>query len=138
MEHRLNKKVILFCFSLILVIISLIATPTIYSFLCYEKNQVGESYGKAAEMIDGSGFLKNPDLIEIIADNGKKGYVRKSDYYITQPNNPEEAIVYMKKLSAIPVYKNDGITKIGELNSHIEVRETSNFRKKKVRTECLK
>ena len=75
MEHRLNKKVILFCFSLILVIISLIATPTIYSFLCYEKNQVGESYGKAAEMIDGSGFLKNPDLIEIIADNGKKGYV---------------------------------------------------------------
>ena len=105
MEHRLNKKVILFCFSLILVIISLIATPTIYSFLCYEKNQVG-----------GSGFLKNPDLIEIIADNGKKGYVRKSDYYITQPNNPEEAIVYMKKLSAIPVYKNDGITKIGELN----------------------
>ena len=44
----------------------------------------------------------------------------------------------MKKLSAIPVYKNDGITKIGELNLHIEVRETSNFRKKKVRTECLK
>ena len=73
-------------------------------------------------MIDGSSVFKNLILIEIIADNGKKGYVRKSDYYITQPNNPEEAIVYMKKLSAIPVYKNDGITKIGELNLHIEVR----------------
>lgn len=116
MGHCLNKKVILFFFSLTLVIISLIATPAIYSFLCYDKNQAGESYGKAAETIDGSGFLKNPDLIEIIADNGKKGYVKKIDYYIPQPNNPEEAIAYMRKLSAIPVYKNDGTTKIGEIN----------------------
>lgn len=116
MDYRLNKKVVLFLFSLILVIICLIATPTIYSFLCYERNQVGESYGKAAEMIDQSGFLKNPDLIETIADNGKKGYVKKNDYYIPQPNNPKEAIVYMKKLSAIPVYKSDGTTQIGEIN----------------------
>lgn len=74
---------------------------------------------------------KEPEtnLIPAIGINGVEGYVYESDIYGEQPNTPEEAMEYMKSLSAeilmskkeeqeylryIPLYKNDGVTIIGK------------------------
>ena len=74
---------------------------------------------------------KEPEanLIPAIGINGVEGYVYESDIYGEQPNTPEEAMEYMKSLNTeilvskkeeqeylryIPLYKNDGVTIIGE------------------------
>jgi len=61
-----------------------------------------------------------PILIKANGVGGVEGYVRKSDLYNekNQPQNPEEAIVYMKeykqnKVRVIPLYDSDGKTIIG-------------------------
>ena len=51
-----------------------------------------------------------------MATNGKSGYVKKDDFVSEIPKNPEEALNIQEDsfVKSIPVYKNDGITVIGE------------------------
>ena len=85
----------------------------------FKTNNNGDTYGTFIEYANGSS--EEPDLIEVVGENNINGYVKKSDLYdtINQPNNPEEAIAYMKKREQngprkIPIYEKDGKTKIGE------------------------
>ena len=66
-----------------------------------------------------------PDLISVEMNNGETGYVYRDDFYdnANQPNNPDEAVEYMKTVEknikkygyykSIVAYKEDGKTKIG-------------------------
>ena len=85
----------------------------------FEINENGETYGTYIDKDNGE--REEPDLIAVIGLNNVEGYVRKVDLYDeeNQPNNPEEAIAYMKKREKdgpriIPVYEKDGKTVIDE------------------------
>lgn len=79
-------------------------------FLVNENNETYGTYieGESTEI---------PDLILIVGDNGKEGYVKKEDLYLKQPETPEEAIEYEKNKNnrIIPVYKSDGVTVIDQI-----------------------
>lgn len=85
----------------------------------FETNENGETYGTYIDK--GDDKWEEPDLMAVVGLNNVEGYVRKVDLYDeeNQPNNPQEAIEYMKKKEKegpriIPVYKKDGKTVIGE------------------------
>lgn len=85
----------------------------------FKTNQSGETYGTYIDK--GNGESEEPDLMAVIGLNNVEGYVKKADLYdeANQPNNPKEAIAYMKKREQegpriIPVYEEDGKTVIGE------------------------
>ncbi len=82
-------------------------------------NESGQTYGSA--LVTGEDSVVEPDLILVESDSGQIGYVFKNNFYDinNQPENPEEAIEYMKRLKkespkVIPVYEQDGKTIIGE------------------------
>ena len=90
--------------------------PNIYKI---EVNKNGQTYGTYE--IDENGEIIEPDLMAVIGLDDVEGYVKRVDLYdeANQPNNPEEAIAYMKKREKegpriIPVYKEDGKTVIGK------------------------
>jgi hypothetical protein len=61
---------------------------------------------------------KSPDLIQVVATNGKTGYCRNSDLYPPQPKTLEEAARWDKThaegmITVLPVYESDGTTQIG-------------------------
>lgn len=83
-------------------------------------NEDGESFGSLAKV---ESPAEEPDLIRVIATNGKEGYVQRSQLHDVDGSNvanPEEAIKYMKEWEnhpegiSIPVYESDGKTVIGE------------------------
>lgn len=89
------------------------------------ENSSGKTYGSNLaienQSMDSNGNPNDIDLILVEATNGKIGYVTKEDFYDTenQPNNPEEAIEYMKALKkrgdkVIPVYDEECKEIIGE------------------------
>ena len=73
-------------------------------------NEAGDTYGSIVTQTE------VPDLIAAVATNGQNGFVKEADFFGELPKNPEEAIQLQKeqKDRIIPVYKNDGITVIGE------------------------
>ncbi len=74
-------------------------------------NVFGDTYGSIVAQAE------VPDLIAAQATNGQNGFVEKADFFGVLPKNPEEAIRLQneqQKDRIIPVYKNDGITVIGE------------------------
>lgn len=94
----------------------------------FPQNKSGQTYGETFNVA----FENFPDLIGVIATNGKEGYAYKEDLigeYV--PQSPEEAVEYMNKLAelneqgiffqVIPVYKNDGKTVIGEYEICLDV-----------------
>lgn len=94
----------------------------------YPVNKSGKTYGGIANVLPED----YPDLIGVIATNGKEGYAHKEDFcdeYI--PKSPEDAVRYMEKLKelndqgyyfqAIPVYDIDGETVIGEFEINFDV-----------------
>lgn len=90
--------------------------PNIYKI---EVNENGQTYGTYE--IDENGEIIEPDLMAVIGLDDVEGYVKRVDLYdeANQPNNPKEAIAYMKKREKegpriIPVYKEDGKTVIGK------------------------
>lgn len=116
MKHETKMKLFgLTVFATVLLIVAMI--PPVCSLIVYDRNESGESYGKPVARMNQSGFLRDPDLIEMTADNGKVGYVRKTDYHLPIPQTAEEVDIYVDKMSCIPVYENDGKTKIGEINA---------------------
>lgn len=87
----------------------------------FKTNANGETYGTYIESEDGSD-IEEPDLIAVIGENNVEGYVKKSDFYDRKynPETLEEVKKYMKlkekePYRVIPVYKEDGVTVIGEL-----------------------
>lgn len=93
----------------------------------YPINESGRTYGVIANVMPEN----YPDLIGVIATNGKEGYAYKEDFcdeYI--PKSPEDAVRYMEKLKelndqgyylqVIPVYDEAGKTVIGEFEIGID------------------
>lgn len=88
----------------------------------YAVNDNGLSYGSSA---DASSLENEPDLIEVLATNGRTGYVLKRDLdaadgtAATQTfKSPEDALEWQRSRGSapvtIPVYESDGTTVIGE------------------------
>ncbi|MEG2247263.1 MAG: hypothetical protein RSC84_07490, partial [Peptostreptococcaceae bacterium] len=87
-------------------------------------NENGQTYGTYIDKDNGESL--EPDLILVEGQNSFgtiTGYVKKVELHDeeSQPNNPEEAVEYMKKQKEkkwheklIPVYTHDGKTVIGE------------------------
>jgi hypothetical protein len=87
----------------------------------YAKNSKGQTFGSAAEATSPEA---EPELILVVATNGKEGYVLKSDLDAANGQtasesfkSPEDALKWQetqgRKDQVIPVYKSDGITRIG-------------------------
>lgn len=87
-----------------------------------KENNNGQTYGSE---LSSKEYDNGPDLISVEMKNGDTGYVYRDEFYdsANQPNNPEEAVKYMKTVEKntrkygyyklISVYKEDGKTKIG-------------------------
>lgn len=80
-------------------------------------NKNGQTYGSNLATTE---YGNEPDLIKVESEDGKIGYVYKDDFYDTdnQPNNPEEAVAYMKnfnktKYREVNVYDYNGENVIG-------------------------
>ena len=84
-------------------------------------NSKGESYG-----------LQNdqgaPDLVAVMATNGRQGYVYADDLDGPVPSSPEEAIAWQEQRAGevvtLPVYLLDGETQIGEFTLSPSVGES--------------
>ena len=76
----------------------------------YPTNAAGQTYG------GGKALVEEPDLVAVLATNGKHGYCLRSDFEGTPPKTPEEAEEITKRSLrgyTIPVYESDGVTQIG-------------------------
>ncbi len=94
----------------------------------YDVNSSGKTYGDILNVRQED----YPDLIGVIATNGREGYAYKEDFcdeYI--PESAEDAVDYMNKLKelneqgiyfrVIPVYDSNGRAVIGEYEINIDV-----------------
>lgn len=84
--------------------------------VAYPVNENGDTFGSAAAVSDPS---NEPDLIRVLATNGKEGYAKKADLDAGAASNPEEAREQAANAAtaedrSVPVYANDGETVIGE------------------------
>lgn len=86
----------------------------------YEVNEKGHTFGSMEDSVIDEGsyeelFDSYPDLIEVVASNGKTGYVKKEDLIpAEQPSNPEEAVYAQEQIDkSIPVYNEDESSIIG-------------------------
>ena len=84
----------------------------------YPKNASGQTYGSAANATTPQ---NEPDLILVVATNGKTGYAKRTDLEPKAAANPAEAVAAQKANAAstavrapIPVYESDGKTVIGK------------------------
>ncbi|MBD5082456.1 MAG: hypothetical protein HDT44_11940 [Ruminococcaceae bacterium] len=103
--------------------------------LVYSVNANGQTYHDGA--VDVPSMDDLPDLIGVVATNGKEGYVYKEDMYDYMPSCPEEAVKYMEVLKEfndqgiyfqiIPVYAVDGETVIGEFEMFMDVGLSGNL-----------
>jgi len=84
----------------------------------WPKNASGVTYGASGRAVSPE---DEPDLISVVASNGKTGYVYKTDLEEPSPSSPAAAVARQNarakagyKHPPIPVYEVDGITQIGE------------------------
>ncbi len=77
-------------------------------------NERGQTYGTPQETAAG---YHEPDLMRVIATNGKTGYALSAELAGPQPSTPEEALEWQAERGSesrtIPVYESDGVTQIG-------------------------
>ena len=74
-------------------------------------NASGQTYGTMRAPL-----YEEPDLIAVMATNGKTGYCLKQDLQPPPPSTPEEAAEESARSVrgyTIPVYESDGVTQIG-------------------------
>lgn len=82
----------------------------------WPKNDKGVTYGSGADAVSPE---DEPDLIRVIATNGKEGYAYRTDLEEPAPSSPAAAIAQQEARNGkpvtkvIPVYEKDGVTKIG-------------------------
>lgn len=84
----------------------------------FMKNAAGLTYGSALKV---SSPDAEPDLILVVATNGREGYVFKSGLDEASGSNvrsPKEAVAWQArtegKTVSLPVYEADGKTKVGQ------------------------
>jgi hypothetical protein len=74
-------------------------------------NDSGDSYGAANDQGE-------PDLIAVVATNGRDGYVYADDLDGPEFTSPAEALAWQEEhageTTSLPVYLADGVTQIGE------------------------
>jgi hypothetical protein len=81
----------------------------------YPTNAAGETYGGDKPLVE------QPDLVAVIATNGKHGFCLRSDFDGpadgTTPSTPPEEVEALNEAGlrgrTIPVYESDGVTQIG-------------------------
>lgn len=77
-------------------------------------NARGMTYGSALQAMSPE---DEPDLIQVVATNGKVGYALRSDLNGPMPSTPQEAVRQQPAAPGqnrvVPVYEADGVTKIG-------------------------
>lgn len=98
-----------------------------YAIPAYLVNENGQTFGTMAFVGPNNPFP--PDLIAAVGIDGTEGYVYQRDLDAEKPNNPDEAVEYMKRYEErmeemrrtgemffriIPLYAADGVTVIGE------------------------
>ncbi|MDI6816952.1 MAG: hypothetical protein QME41_07165 [Actinomycetota bacterium] len=80
----------------------------------WPKNTHGVTYGSSADAVS---YEDEPDLIRVLATNGKEGYAYRTDLEGPVPSSPAAAVAQQKargdKPRVIPVYEVDGVTQIG-------------------------
>lgn len=78
-----------------------------------QTNDNGQSYGSkyfAKSVAD------EPDLIAVVATNGKEGYCYKTDFEGPETKTTEEAVAETKanlRGREVPVFESDGVTRVG-------------------------
>lgn len=76
------------------------------------KNEAGLTYGSSL----GRGTPEAaPDLVEVIGNDGKTGYVHKEHLFPELPESPAEALALSARSSGeftVPVFESDGTTQI--------------------------
>lgn len=82
----------------------------------YQVNSDGLSFGPA---LDAPSVEAQPDLILVVATNGKEGYVYRDVLEEATGGNartPNEMLAFQENLrpTALPVFERDGVTIIGE------------------------
>ncbi len=85
-------------------------------------NSNGQTYGS---LLNSTSSASDPELVQVIATNGKTGYVYSSQLNPPAPASPSAAIAQEEANTAglfIPVYAQDGTTVIGQF----EVAEPGN------------
>lgn len=85
-----------------------------HTYVDYEVNENGQTYGTD---IDSPYVEDLPDLMAVIGDHGKQGYVYRDEFLGDPPSSPEEAVEIQKSIengTYIPkvynVYESDGVT----------------------------
>jgi hypothetical protein len=73
-------------------------------------NAAGQAYGALPDGPDDPG----PDLVRVVATNGKTGYCRDKDTLGPCPDDAEANTKACLRGYTIPVYESDGTTQIGE------------------------
>ncbi|MHB1342636.1 MAG: hypothetical protein ACYCX5_12895 [Coriobacteriia bacterium] len=88
--------------------------PAAPSWNLWPTNERGQTYGKPQETSAG---CHEPDLMMVLATNGKVGYALSADLAGPEPSSPEEAVRWQAERGSeprtIPVYESDGITQVG-------------------------
>lgn len=116
------KKIL---FALLIVII--ISLPiSVFAYINSDTglrfNKYGQSYGTVYDAVTLSEeplSVNEPDLIYVLATNGKYGYAKKEDMYSCGPTSPddtewEKRIFGNKDYYEIDVFDSDGVTVIGK------------------------
>lgn len=70
-------------------------------------NENGQTYGSIVQAKSADDI---PDLIRVIGDNGREGYVYESEYNTPPPASPEEALRLSGQVIVLRVYLADGET----------------------------
>ena len=85
-----------------------------HTYVDYEVNENGQTYGTD---IDSPYIEDLPDLMAVIGDHGKQGYVYRDELIGAPPSSPEEAVEQQKALEnetytpkVYNVYEADGVT----------------------------
>jgi hypothetical protein len=81
----------------------------------WPRNDRGLTYGTPTETEKG---YHEPDLIRVVATNGKVGYAYRTDLDGMTPDTPAQAVEWQVEQAGrsrvIPVCEADGVTRIGE------------------------
>lgn len=76
----------------------------------FERNESGLTFGASGQ---GARPSDDPDLVLIVATNGRTGYSYRCELDGRQPTSPAEA-AELPPSWAVPVYLSDGETQIGD------------------------
>jgi hypothetical protein len=77
-------------------------------------NSNGQTYGS---LLNSTSSATDPDLVQVIATNGKTGYAYSSQLDPPAPSSPATAVAQQNADTAgtyVPVYAQDGTTVIGQ------------------------